>query len=208
MGSNISLLKLLDNRVNKGQIGLIVGERGSGKSACLISVGVERILKGSMILHVSLEELPERIANHYELKITEALKLIKNKHKTFYSTQRVILSYLNQSFDIDRLNSSILDLKENFGSEFDLMLIDGLETDNIEVLQGIEKISKDHNIETWISYSLNNYLKNKDRLEDICEAILWLYSNHDNAYILLIKGKKKNNKDKKLELNPVTFFVK
>ena len=196
-----------DMELGKGELGLILGERGSGKTACLINMGIEGMLEGLKVLHVSLDDVPDRVESYYEVKIKEAIRLKDIKDMGFHDIEikKTILSYLDQSFNVEKLESAI----KNLGDPFDIMLIDGLETENMDVFTGIKEMSQENGLKTWITYSLNKYKENEDKLEDIFEVILRLYSDHASAYALLLKGKKGIMKEEiRLRLDPRTFFVK
>jgi len=208
MENSMNLLKISkDMGLNKGELGLILGERGSGKTACLINMGIDGMLEGLKVLHVSLDDIPDRIESYYEVKIKEAIRIknIGNINPHDLEIRKTILSYLDQSFDVEKLDSAI----KNLGASFDIMLIDGLETKDANIFHEIRDISKEHELETWIAYPLSNYIENENKLKGTFDVILKLYSDHKTAYMLLIKGEKEATKEQiKLNLDPRTFFVK
>ncbi len=192
--------------MQEGELGLLLGERGAGKTSCLINIGIEGMFKGESVLHVSLDDLPDRVESHYEVKIKEAISQSKTEKNKFHDIdlKKTILSYMNQSFDLEKLAFAI----NNLGSSFGIMLIDGIEDIDINIFKGIKNIAMKHYLKTWISYPTRKYLDNEKDLSRIFDFILELHADHEKPFILIKKTKDKTTEELKLELNPVTFFVK
>lgn len=205
MKNNISSFR--DVRLNKGQLGLILGERGSGKTACLINIGIEGMLEGLRVLHVSFDDTPTRIESYYEININEVMKSkkIKDINSHGLEIRKTILSYLDQSLDVKRLGSAI----NNLGTSFDIMLIDGIKREGTNIFYKIKEVATRHKLETWITYPLDIYTRQENKLKDIFDIIFKMYSDHKIAYLLLIKDKEEiAKKQTKLNLNPHTFFIR
>ena len=193
--------------LSQGELGLILGERGSGKTALLVNMGIKNMLDGLKILHVSLGDLPERIESYYELKIKETmdLKNIEGLKPHDLDIKKTILSYIDQDLDLEKLESAI----KNLGAQFDVMLMDGLETGNMELFQGIKDTSDEYGLKTWITYPLNRYWEKEDELKAIFDVVLKLYSDDKRAYALLIKGKGNHDSEEIiLNMDSLTLFIK
>ncbi len=203
MINNISPLWVLENgEIEKGEVGLLVGAKSSGKSKCITNIGIEKILNGKSILHVSLEDLPDKISDYYRLKVNELVKFTgKREDLERIENKRIILSYLSKNFKPEKLDNSIRNLKEN-GYSFDVLLLDGLETEKISVLKEIKKIATNYQLEVWISFSSENYLKIKEELKKVCNCVIRLISHKEDVYVTL------EEKDVRLNLDPTTLFVK
>lgn len=202
MQNRISPIWVLEKgKIDKGKIGLLVGERGAGKSACLTNIGIERLLDGKEVLHVSLEDLPDRVEEYYEVKIKEVGKKPEN-----IEGKKMIFSYMNQSFNPAKLEEGIRNLIEN-GYRFDVLLIDGLETKDLEIIKNIKKIASAYGLETWISYPQEIYLSMEKELKDVSDSVLKLYVRDEETYIVLEKAEK-GEEGKRLNLDPISFFVK
>ncbi len=203
MENNIS--SLCKQKVEKGSLSLLVGERGAGKSSCLTNVGIEKLINGHSVLHVSVEDMPDRVSDYYELKIHELMKTEgKAINREEIEGNRIIFSYLNQNLNAEKLRSSIENLKES-GYLFDLILVDGLQTEDINLLQKMKDIAVEYGAELWVTYPMDKYLNLKNQLKEICDFILVLYGKKDEVYIVVEKGE---DEGKKLQLDPVTFFAK
>ena len=201
MQNRISPIWVLEEgKIDKGKIGLLVGERGAGKSACLTNIGIERLLDGKEVLHISLEDLPDRVEEYYEVKIKEVGKKAED-----IEGKKMIFSYMNQSFNPAKLEEGIRNLIKN-GYKFDVLLIDGLETEDLEIIKDIKKIASTYGLETWISYPQEIYLSMEKELKDVSDSVLKLYIQDEETYIILEKAEKEEGK--RLSLDPVSFFVK
>ena len=191
--------------IERGSLGLLVGERGAGKSACLTNIGIEKLLNGHSVLHVSFEDMPDRVSDYYEVKIQEIVKTTgKTVDKGKVESNRIIFSYLNQTFSVEKVRSSVENLKKS-GYTFDLILMDGLHSEDTALLQKIKDIATEYDLEIWVTYPMSKYLNLKNELRDVCDFILVLYGKKDEVYIVFEKGE---DEGKRLELDPVTLFVK
>jgi KaiC/GvpD/RAD55 family RecA-like ATPase len=62
---SVSPLKVLEQSSQKGlgpgNLGVLIARAGVGKTACLIHIAFDRIFHGEKLVHVSLEEAPEKV---------------------------------------------------------------------------------------------------------------------------------------------------
>lgn len=66
---SVSPLKVLEKSSRKslgtGNLGVLIARAGVGKTACLIHIAFDRIFRQEKLVHISLEEGPEKVTSYY-----------------------------------------------------------------------------------------------------------------------------------------------
>lgn len=95
-----------------GKLGLVMARAGVGKTAVLTGIGVDAMLSGQKVLHVSIERSIDKIREWYDEKLVEMLK--NNKKLEHLSAlqltmerNRHIHTFVGQSFSVDRIRQTI-----------------------------------------------------------------------------------------------------
>jgi KaiC/GvpD/RAD55 family RecA-like ATPase len=128
-----SALRMLERSPEKGlgrgNLGVLVARAGVGKTACLIHIAFDRIFRDGRVVHVSLQDGPDKISSYYNVILSELLKAFRLKDeretRTLMEKNRMILAYLNQSFDLRRLRENLKNLSEKAGFRADALVVDG-----------------------------------------------------------------------------------
>ena len=103
---SLSPLKILEKSSRRGlgpgNLGVFIARAGVGKTACLINIALDKIFQGEGLVHVSLEEGPEKVASYYNVMFHELLKSLDiqggAEYRMVMERNRMILAYVNQSF--------------------------------------------------------------------------------------------------------------
>jgi hypothetical protein len=95
-----------------GKLGLVMARAGVGKTAVLTGIGVDAMLSGQKVLHVSLERTIDKIRDWYDEKLVEMLK--HNKKLEHLSAlqltmerNRHIHTFVGQSYSVDRIRQTL-----------------------------------------------------------------------------------------------------
>jgi KaiC/GvpD/RAD55 family RecA-like ATPase len=116
--SRVSPLKVLDQsvqgRLGPGRLGVLIARAGVGKTACLIHIALDKVFKGERLVHVSLNEGPEKVSSYYNVIFHDLLQALgvrdENDFRTMVDRNRMILAYLNESFEMNRLRANLANL--------------------------------------------------------------------------------------------------
>jgi len=140
-----------------GNLGVIIARAGLGKTACLVHLGLEKLLGGEKIVHVSLEGTPDKVLSYYDILFYDILKAAGNNNQEEISSllqrNRVVLAYLNQSFQIERLKENLDNLSKQMDFVPDTLIVDGLEFGDAprEVFEEFQQIAQGTEAEIWFS---------------------------------------------------------
>ena len=157
----VSPLKILEGSSRRGlgpgNLGVLMAQAGVGKTACLIHIALEKILRQGKLVHISLEDVPEKISSYYQViseDLTTALGVEDGAElRELLEKNRMILAYLNQSFDVSRLRENMRNLAESIAFVPDTLIIDGLDFGCAprEVFEELKDVAADYKLETWLS---------------------------------------------------------
>jgi len=130
---SVSPLKILEKssrqRLGQGNLGVLVARAGVGKTACLIHIAFDKIFRQKKLVHISLEEGPEKVASYYNVIYYDLLKALHidddYEYRVLMERNRMTLAYLNQSFDLNRLEANLKNLTERLDFKPDTLIVDG-----------------------------------------------------------------------------------
>ena len=107
----VSPLKILEEspgkKLGRGNLGVLMSRAGVGKTACLIHIAFDKLFRKEKLVHVSLEDIPEKVSSYYNVIYSDLVKALnlENEQETrkILEGNRMILAYLKHSFEIGRL---------------------------------------------------------------------------------------------------------
>ncbi|MBW1767548.1 MAG: hypothetical protein JRJ65_10920, partial [Deltaproteobacteria bacterium] len=103
----VSPLKILERSsrkgVGRGNLGVLMARAGVGKTACLIHIAFDKLFRKDKLVHISLEDVPEKITSYYDVIFCDLVKALdldnEDEIKMLLERNKMILVYLNQSFE-------------------------------------------------------------------------------------------------------------
>jgi hypothetical protein len=143
--------------LGRGNLGALMARAGLGKTACLIHIALDRIFRNGRVVHVSLQDGPDKISSYYSVIFSELLKAFQLKDdretRSLMEKNRMILAYLNQSFDLRRLEENLKNLSEKAGFRPDALVVDGLDFPKAgaETFETFKTLAREYDTEIWFS---------------------------------------------------------
>jgi KaiC/GvpD/RAD55 family RecA-like ATPase len=224
---SVSPLKILDKSSRKGlgpgNLGVLVARAGVGKTACLIHIALDRIFRQGKIVHVSLEEGPEKVTSYYNVIYSDLVKALNivdyyDENRLIIDRSRMILAYLNQSFDLDRLRINLNNLKEKLEFKPDAMILDGLNFEKAErpIFEGLKQIAEQFEFEIWLSALSHRHISEANergvtypvhQIDDLFSIIIQVQSESSGVFLRLLKDHDNQEiSDVSVKLDPNTFL--
>ncbi len=202
----VSPLKILERSSQKGlgqgNLGVLMAQAGVGKTACLIHIALGRILRQGKLVHISLEDIPEKISSYYHV-ISEDLATALGtedgaKLRRLLEKNRMILAYLNQSFEISRLRENIRNLAESISFVPNTLIIDGLDFACAprEVFEELKDVAAEYRLETWLSALSSKHAREGDEsqipspcthIDDLLSIVIELQPTTTGVFLRLLK---------------------
>jgi len=224
---SVSPLKILEKSSHRGlgpgNLGVLVARAGVGKTACLIHIAFDKIFRKEKLVHISLEEGPDKVASYYNVIYSDLLKALRidddDAHRLLLERNRMILAYLNQSFDLGRLQANLKNLTEHLDFNPGALIIDGLnfEGEGREVLEGLKEIANEFETEIWLSALSHRHITEKNErgipypcheVDDLFSIIIQLYPERSGLFLKLLKDHDTYQiPENSIGLDPNTFLA-
>jgi hypothetical protein len=131
----------------------------------------------------------------------------------------MILAYLNQSFETERLRASLENLAANLDFKPDGLIVDGLDFESVErsVFEGFKDIAGEFETEIWFSALSHRHINEVNErgiphpcreLDDLFDLILLLHSEPSGIHFSLLKDHDNPAVSRNsLMLDPNTFLT-
>jgi hypothetical protein len=128
-----SPLRLLDRSIRgglgKGHLGVIMAPAGVGKSACLVQIGLDALLRGRSVLHVALGQSVEHVSAHYDAAFDELADRVdladRRGVREGIARRRLIWSSLTGAFGAAALDDALAAFEAHLGGGPSAVLVDG-----------------------------------------------------------------------------------
>lgn len=150
------LEKGLHGGLGAGNVGALVAGAGIGKSAFLVGVATDELLRGGTVLHFSLRHIVSHVNAYYDSVYAALAHHTKLEDATLTRVeiegQRRIRAYGPGEFTLAKLTQAFK-LESEHGARPTLVVIDGLESVDLvpDGLAQIRAFAAEHEAETWIS---------------------------------------------------------
>lgn len=216
--------KSIRGGLGKGHLGVVMSRAGIGKTAFLIGVALDDLLRGRKVLHVSLEDTVDRVRKFYNaifLELRRSIHLEDPLTAQLNMEQgRMIHSYRSGELSVEKLAQNAAFLKEHAHFEPEVVLLDGVDfrnTDN-EELAALRKLALEWNVEMWLSAQTHRDEPSKDprgisdrvvRFEDYIDVMVLLHPEEEGSVTIQLLKDHENQDltDLHMKLDPTTLLV-
>lgn len=214
--------KSIHGGLGRGNIGLAVGRHGVGKTAFLVGVALDDLMRGRKVLHVALDQSVEKVREYYDeifmdLAGTAGFENVGREHLEM-ERNRNIHTYINHSFSVPKLREAITFLKTYAHFQPDAVMIDGFdfETATPETVAELREVARENNAELWMSVITHRETKRDGRgipetltrFGDTIAVIVSLAHEGKAVQIRLLKDHDNQQvSDTSIALNPTTMLL-
>lgn len=224
---SVSPLRILEKSshhgLGPGNLGVLVARAGVGKTACLIHIAFDKIFRQKKLVHISLEEGPEKVTSYYNVIYYDLVKALNieddYEYRVLMERNRMTLAYLNQSFDLERLQANLKNLTERLDFKPDTLIVDGLDFEKAEreVFEGLKKIALEFETEIWFSALSHRHITETnekgipypcDKFDDLFSIIIQLQPEQTGIFLKLLKDHNRYQiPENSIRLDPNTFLA-
>jgi hypothetical protein len=205
-----------------GGFGAILARHGLGKTALLVQIAMDSLVRGKNVLHVSLDEPVKKVCVWYE----EVFKNIAEKYEISQMNQlwetilpcRFIMAFNAEGFSVPKLEERILDLTEQDIFMPQMILIDGFpfEETGRKPLMDLKELARKNDIHIWFTVVKHRHEDPGPEgmplpllhVRDLFEAVLEIQPEQEKIYIRALKGASEGRQeDLELLLDPATMLL-
>jgi len=216
--SPLSTESLPDHRM-----GLIMARAGLGKTAILVQIAMDSMLRGHKVLHVSIGEGLEKAKAWYEdiyKYIVESFQLDNAPEvEDELMRSRMIMTFKESAFSRLKLEERLNDLVYQNIFRPDIVVVDGFdfaEADYVSVMD-LKEMMAAMNVQGWFS-ALGHRNDNRKsitgvpapchEMDGLFDTIILLQPEKDSILLNIIKDEYDSAAGKILNLDPSTMMVK
>jgi len=222
-----SPIRILETSIHgglgKGNLGVFTARKGVGKTACLVHVSIDKLLRDKKVLHISFAENPHHIESWYEQVFREVadhykLDNVIDNHGHVIQN-RMLLHFKQTDVSLDHVKKSIKQFCQGMDFCPEIMIIDGFSfyTASQADFDFWKQMASDMDVAIWFSATLH-----RDNLQldergipapvnqyfDIFSVIIMLNPLHDYIALKLLKDHDSDDLEKlKLKLDPKTMLI-
>ncbi|MGQ9484167.1 MAG: hypothetical protein ACUVSA_04070 [Desulfosoma sp.] len=214
----------LGKPLGSGEMGVLLARAGVGKTACLTLIALEGLARNEKVLHVCIDELPDKIKIWYEelyRNFKDAVKdeTILKSLKENMASSRFIMSYLHHTFSPGKFEECLQNLREQVRFDPTLIVLDGLDFERVsrKQLEAIQQTVQRHGAAVWFSCRIHRHIDITNvkgvpypchQVDDLFHAIVLLEPEaHTISMVVLKHGDAYHPAHAALALNPRTFLV-
>jgi len=208
--------KSLGGGVKAGEIGVIASKKGLGKTSLLVQLGIDKLLQGSTVVHVSFNQQADHVMHWYEDIFNELAKK-KNLEKAAdvkaeLVRNRIVLNFNQDSVKTTQVIKTIKALTDG-GAKPEAVIIDGFDFTKAipESMDQMKTFAKEAGITIW--YSANFEPADKGlpsslkAFEKDLDVVLYLDPKPDCIQIKVLKEHAKADYSTDLKLDVKTLLI-
>ncbi len=208
--------KTLGGGVKPGEIGVIASKKGLGKTSILVQIGIDKLLQGNGVIHVSFNQQADHVVTWYEDIFNELAKK-KNLDKATevkneLIRKRIVLNFNQDSVTATQLIKTLKALTEG-GVKPEALIIDGFDFARAskESMKEMKAFAKEMNCIIWYSANIETSDKGLPAIlapfaSDIDVAI-FLDPRSDCILIKVLKEHDKADYNTDLKLDVKTLLI-
>jgi KaiC/GvpD/RAD55 family RecA-like ATPase len=205
----------------QGGFGAVLARAGVGKTALMVQLSLETLLRGKNVLHVSLDDPVNKVSLWYDQVFNHLARQYNlqqiNDLWDSMLPHRFIMTFKVEGFSVPKLEERLTDLIEQNIFSPDMIIIDGLPfTDTVDQpLKQLKAFSEKHRRCIWFSVRTHRHeetgpggippqLTGRDDLFDI---IIQLQPQGEEIHVRAIKGDIPETESHVLKLDPETMLI-
>ncbi len=218
-------LRALNMGGETNQLGLVMARAGLGKTALLVQIALESILRGKRVLHVSIGESIEKTRAWY----VDILQLILQEHSVtkphelidMVEQHRMIMTFKESAFSRPKLEERLNDLVLQDIFKPNCLVVDGFDFENADrgVIEDIKDLTENMRMQAWFSaicHREDNRVSPTGvpapchEIDDLFDSVILLKPQADSTIELEIirSSSAPAEGDNALRLDPTTMMVK
>jgi hypothetical protein len=205
-----------------GGFGAVLAHAGVGKTALLVQLALNSMLRSKNVLHVSLQDPVNKVTLWYG----ELFNHLASQHqgaqiKKLWDSvlpHRFIMTFRVESFTVPKLEERLNDLTEQGIFKPEMMIIDGLHCEETlrPALVALKALAAKTEMPVWFTVHTHRHEKpGQDGLPasfspiaDLFDLVLELQPEHADIHIKLLRGSTAPAHTVDLLLDPSTMLIK
>jgi len=208
--------------LSAGKFGAVLAHAGVGKTALLVQLALNSMLRSRNVLHVSLQDAVNKVTLWYGELFNHLASQFEgaqiNKLWDTILPHRFIMTFRVESFTVPKLEERLNDITEQGIFKPEMIIIDGFHFDfpMRSALVALKTLAGKNGMHVWFTVHTHSHEKpGRDGLPpsflplaDLFDLILELQTERANVHIKLIRSTATSSPAADLLLDPSTMLIK
>jgi hypothetical protein len=211
-----------DDILKSGQFGAVLARAGVGKTAFLVQLSLNALLRSQNVLHISLEDPVNKVSLWYK----EVFNLIADQYQVEQINQlwesvlphRFIMTFRVEGFSVPKLEERLADLMEQNIFAPRMIIIDGFPFDESahQPLSEFKELVDRHQMHAWFTMRTHRHEEpgpdgqphQLEKVADLFEVAIQLLPEGKEIHVKAVKGGESFAEHLDLRLDPSTMLLK
>lgn len=221
-----SPLRLLEQSIHgglgRGNLGVVVAQAGMGKTAFLVGVALDDLMRDRKVLHVALDEPVDKIRDYYDeifMDLAGSSNLEDSGNERLrVERNRNIHTYSGSTFSVAKLREAIAFLHTYMDFDPQTIIIEGypFAAATLADLGALRQVAREINAELWMSAVAGRHSPVVERsvpepvahLASACDVILSMQPGGGVVHLRLLKDHDNPEvSDSHVALDPNTLLL-
>ena len=214
---NKSPIRAFDNAANgglkAGEMGLVTSKKGVGKTAVLVQFGIDTLLSGKQLVHVSFDQVSSNVIEWYDTIVQEIVKnKISDEDKEVIMRNRTILNFNQDNFNLEKVVNTLNALKAG-GIGVAGVVIDGVDFAKAKEsdIQAVASYAKATKTKVWVSATAEGSKLSEQAPKAILPYFSFVVhlepSKSNGTSVKILKAGKQENVDTTLRLDSKNSLI-
>jgi hypothetical protein len=191
------LEKGLHGGLGNGNLGLVLAGHGVGKTAFLVGMALDEMLRGGTVLHVATDQTVAHVRAHYDttyetLAVSTQLEDAAVTHAEI-DRHRSIRAYSPDAFSASKLREAVK-VEVEAGSKPTMIMLDGMDLGDLarDQIQDVRAVAQELDVEIWMTVAcaeekIDALPASVEAFEDSASVILALEPGDESVALRAIK---------------------
>ena len=211
-----------NENLKSGEFGAVLARAGVGKTAFLVQLSLNALLRGKNVLHISLEDPVNKVSLWYQ----EVFNLITEQYQVDKVNQlwesllphRFIMTFRAEGFSVPKLKERLSDLMEQNIFSPQMIIVDGFPFDNSvhPSLSELKTLLYNYQMSAWFTIRTHRHEEHGPdgiptqlaQLSDLFEIVIQLLPVGKEIHVKATKGAESFSEQIDLRLDPSTMLIK
>ncbi len=206
----------------EGGIGAVLARAGVGKTAILVQLALNTLLKGKNVLHISLNDPVKKVGLWYK----EVFRHLTQHYETRQTNEvwesilphRFIMTFRVDGFTASKLEERLTDLEEQNIFSPQMIFIDGFQIDDTAKtsLSDLKRLAEKRSLQVWLTIKTHRHETPDSNgmsaplldVVDLFDLIIQLQPEGKEIHVKTLKGTGADSDQPVLFLDPSTMLLK
>ena len=144
--------------LGKGNLGVVMSRAGVGKTAFLVDMSIDQLMRERKVLHINIDDPVEKVREFYDEIFNDFARSMRleEKAQTHLSVERhrLIQTYARDSFSMDKVKEGIRLAHEHMLFDPEIIILDGYPSFSRATeaqIEELKQLAENYQCELWIA---------------------------------------------------------